>query len=297
MKDQLTLFELPPESKREKEFKRLKYPIWTENKAKLIERYLYYFVLITKHGTYIDGFSGPQEPDKPEMWSAKLVLESKPRWFKNFYLFEKDPSQISKLKELKTEIINDHETKIKRNIKIYPGDFNELIPDVLANNPIKESEATFCLLDQRTFECHWNSLISVAGYKKSGFKIELFYFLAAAWLDRAIAGIRDEAILNNWWGNDGWHELKGMKNCKCAKLVASRIKNELNYKSVLPWPIFSRQDGGKVMYYMIHATDHPEAPSLMYRAYHKALLIQETPEQFTFEFDKWKNKKSSSLDE
>ena len=116
MKDQSTLFDLPPESKRESAFKHLKYPIWTENKAKLIERYLYYFVLITKHGTYIDGFSGPQEPDKPGMWSAKLVLESKPRWFRNFYLFEKDPAQISKLKKLKTEIINDPETRLKRNI-------------------------------------------------------------------------------------------------------------------------------------------------------------------------------------
>lgn len=290
MKDQLTLFDLPPESKREKEFKCLKNPIWTENKAKLIERYLYYFVLITKHGTYIDGFSGPQEPDKPGMWSAKLVLESKPRWFKNFYLFEKDPAQISKLKELKTEIINDPETRIKRNIKIYSGDFNQLISGVLAENQIKEKEATFCLLDQRTFECHWNSLISVARYKKSGFKIELFYFLTAAWLDRAIAATKNEEILENWWGNDDWRQLIGMKNCKRAKLVASRIKDELNYESVLPWPIYSRQDGGRVMYYMIHATDHPEAPGLMYRAYHKALLLQEAPEQFAIEFDEWKGK-------
>ena len=36
--------------------KELERPLWTKNKAKLIERYLYYFVLVTKHGTYIDGF-------------------------------------------------------------------------------------------------------------------------------------------------------------------------------------------------------------------------------------------------
>jgi hypothetical protein len=36
--------------------------LWTENKALLIERYLYYFVLVTKSGTYIDGFAGPQSP-------------------------------------------------------------------------------------------------------------------------------------------------------------------------------------------------------------------------------------------
>ncbi len=41
----------------------LERPLWTHNKAKLIERYLYYFVLVTKHGTYIDGFSGPQSPE------------------------------------------------------------------------------------------------------------------------------------------------------------------------------------------------------------------------------------------
>ncbi|MCI0628905.1 MAG: hypothetical protein L0387_45880 [Acidobacteria bacterium] len=44
--------------------KPLRNPLWTQNKAKLIERYLYYFVMVTKHGTYIDGFAGPQDPEK-----------------------------------------------------------------------------------------------------------------------------------------------------------------------------------------------------------------------------------------
>ncbi len=37
------------------------FPVWTDNKAKFIMSYLRYFVLLTKHGTYIDGFAGPQE--------------------------------------------------------------------------------------------------------------------------------------------------------------------------------------------------------------------------------------------
>jgi len=287
--NQPTLFELPPESKREKELKRLKRPIWTENKAKLIERYLYYFVLITKHGTYIDGFAGPQEPDKPEMWSAKLVLESNPRWFKNFHLFEQNPHQIIKLEELKKDILSAPATK--RKIEIHPGDFNDLIHEFLDKNPIKENEASFCLLDQRTFECHWNSLIKVAGYKKKGFKIELFYFLPAAWFDRAISAVKNKDILVNWWGNTEWPILKEMKNCERSKYIASRIKDELNYQSVVPWPIYSKENGGRIMYYMIHATDHPEAPGLMYRAYHKALLLKEKPEQFEFEYDQWKSKR------
>jgi hypothetical protein len=52
--------------------------------ARLIQAYLQLFEYITHHGTYIDGFAAPQEYDHPEMWAAKLVLEMKPKWFRNF---------------------------------------------------------------------------------------------------------------------------------------------------------------------------------------------------------------------
>ena len=47
-----------------------------------------------------------------------------------------------------------------------------------------------------------------------------------------------------------------------------RFKRELGYRSVKAWPIFGSLTGGALMYYMIHATDHEEAPKLMSRAYH-----------------------------
>jgi protein gp37 len=37
------------------------------------------------------------------------------------------------------------------------------------------------------------------------------------------------------------------------------------------------------MYYLIHATDHPEAPFLMYRAYNHTTLPKESPEQLQLE--------------
>ena len=77
-------------------------PIWTKHKARLIERYLYFFVFITRHGTYIDAFAGPQEPDKPEMWAAKLVLESEPKWLRHFYLFERKKARVKQLEELRS---------------------------------------------------------------------------------------------------------------------------------------------------------------------------------------------------
>jgi hypothetical protein len=48
---QANLFaDLPPPAGKPLRFKPQQRPLWTENKAKLIERYLFYFVLVTKHG-------------------------------------------------------------------------------------------------------------------------------------------------------------------------------------------------------------------------------------------------------
>jgi len=74
-KECLPGIEVPEDSQRSKKPKfKIERALWTENKAQLIERYLLYFVYITKHGTYIDGFAGPQREDQPEAWAAKLVL-------------------------------------------------------------------------------------------------------------------------------------------------------------------------------------------------------------------------------
>ena len=274
---------------KEPEVKRLAHPIWTENKAKLIERYLQYFVFITRHGTYIDGFAGPQAPDKPEMWAAKLVLDSEPKWLRHFHLFDIEPEQIARLEELKASQPprDTRGRKVTRDITIYPGDFNENIYTLLGSGSISQTEATFCLLDQRAFQCKWSTLEALAKYKEPGHnKIELFYFLAVGWLGRSIAGTtRNTQVLDEWWGRDDWGQLRGQRRHKQAQVVAQRFKDEFGYKSVKPWPIFERPEkGGNIMYFMIHATDHPEAPRLMARAYDRA-VFSEPFEQLQMEFE------------
>ncbi len=46
-------------------------------------------------------------------------------------------------------------------------------------------------------------------------------------------------------------------------------------------PFSASDTGGRVMYYMIHATDHPEAPKFMSRAYRRAVLPLEPIEQLS----------------
>lgn len=265
-KQGILFVDLPPPADRPIRFRSPDRPIWTENKAKLIERYLYYFVMITKHGAYIDGFSGPQYPDKQDAWAAKLVVESKPPFLRKFWLCEQSKEKLPALNALA-----EANKERNRTIRVLPGDFNVNLGEILRSGAITEKMATFCLLDQHTFECEWKSLQALAAHKKSN-KIELFYFLATGWLDRAMAATtRNQEILTKWWGSADWKMLLGMKSFDRAQLFASRFKTEFHYKHAHAWPIYDKEEGARrVMYHMIHASDHDEAPKLMSRAYRKA---------------------------
>lgn len=241
-------------------------PLWTKNKALLIQTYLHLFEMITHHGIYIDGFAAPQAESHPDMWSAKLVLEMTPKWFHDFWLCDINPKGIKLLKELRSR----HKSR-NRRINVLEGDFNVKVYEVLSSRRITENKATFALLDQRTFECEWRTVKALSTRKK-GNKIELFYFFPTGWIDRALAAVRAEKTVKKverWWGKADWRTLQKMDGIRRAMMVTNRFLDELGYASATPYPIHNEMRGGRVMYHMIHATDHPEAPRLMMRAYRK----------------------------
>src|SRR5689334_25365208 len=120
MKSQLNLFsEMPPPADKPLKFAPAHRPIWTENKAKLIERYLYYFVLVTKHGAYIDGFAAPQDPNNPGSWAAKLVLESKPAYLREFWLCDVNKNGVAALEAMVATLPRVR----NRTINVVQGDF------------------------------------------------------------------------------------------------------------------------------------------------------------------------------
>jgi three-Cys-motif partner protein len=197
-------------------FKRIEQPIWTENKAHFIQSYLRYFVQITKHGVYIDGFAGPQSFKHLDAWTASLVLESEPKWLRTFFLCEitkRGVNELRKLAEAQAEARDKKGRKIRRTIEVIHGDFNQAVDNICASKKISQREATFCLLDQRTFECHWATLKKLADYKQPpGNKIELLYFLGVGWLHRALSSIRYNQKMLDWWGQSNWRDLKGMRS-------------------------------------------------------------------------------------
>jgi three-Cys-motif partner protein len=256
------LFEIPAQAIPPKEPKGPKERVWTENKARFIHRYTSYFVKVTKHGTYLDGFAGPQNPEKPESWSANLVVRGQPASesprLRHFHLFDNDSDKVHMLESLKA-------ARPDLDVNVYEGDFNVEVDRVLKEAVIGPTEATFCLLDQRTFECSWHTVEKLAGFK-GPHKIELFYFLANKWLDRALH-TKNHSELRRWWGRDDFLQLENMSGTKRALLIADRFKNELGYAFARPFPIFESQTGTRVVFYMIHASDHARAISLMTNAY------------------------------
>ncbi|HRI90524.1 MAG TPA: three-Cys-motif partner protein TcmP [Accumulibacter sp.] len=275
------LFDNLPEIKRhEPKFGPIRHPVWTENKAKLIAKYLQYFVFITKHGIYIDGFAGPKEAGKPGTWAAELVVESEPKRIREFFLCDADAAKVAALSELAAR----QPAKPRRNIRVYDGDFNEKIDEILGSGLIKEKKATFCLLDQFAMECHWETVRKIAMHKKVN-KIEIFYFLCTGWLERTLSGFtRNVDIPQKWWGRQDWKSLALMSGQARASEFVERFKSELGYKYATPWPILNRGSAGKVMFHMIHATDHDEASALMYRAYRKATNAPDPQDQFVMDF-------------
>jgi three-Cys-motif partner protein len=261
-------------SKKTRRYKRVQEAIWTHHKARFIQQYLKFFVQITKHGAYIDGFAGPQYDDQPDSWAAALVVNSEPKWIRHIFLCELTKKGVRALTKLKnSQPARDKKgRKIYRYIKVLEGDFNIQIDSILQSGEITQKEATFCLLDQRTFECHWETLKKLADYKRPPHnKIEVLYFLGVAWLHRAFSGIRHPEQMKEWWGSGNWRDLMSKNSIDIAEIVRKRFENELGYRHSAAYPIFDKEKGNKVMYYMIHASDHEEAPALMVRAHHKAV--------------------------
>lgn len=164
---------------------------------------------------------------------------------------------------------------------VYRGDFNSVINRILSSGRIHEKKATFCLIDQFGSQCQWQTVKTISEFKTER-KIEIFYFLASGWLDRMLEGFtRNYDIPQAWWGSADWRSLRGIKNPERARLFAQRFQVELGYRFAHPWPIYDRGDTGRIMFHMIHASDHPAAPELMRRAYVRVTTPRGSGEQLT----------------
>jgi len=267
--------------------------VWTKNKAALIARYLRHFLFVTKGACYIDAFAGHQrEESHTSTWAAKLALEQcAPDRLRRVYLFEKDPAKIHALNLLKKQHDQGWTKLSTRKVEVIEGDSNVTISEYFNKLPLKQNLATFCLLDQWTRECDWETVRYISKLKSKN-KAEIFYFLAQGWMDRSWnnLGARNQHRIAAWWGNKDWLAFSKLKSFERARVMEVRFKRELGYCYAQAFPIHKYGNHGRVMFWMIHASDDQRAVPLMAKAYREiGLGIPFNEEQMVwnncFEFD------------
>ncbi|TLD71335.1 three-Cys-motif partner protein TcmP [Phragmitibacter flavus] len=245
--------------------------LWTHQKALLIARYLHSFLSVTKNGIYIDAFSGPQDiVTEDTSWAARQVLEQKSNFLGRACLFELDEDKIPILEQLRKKYCQGFTRLWKRQVMVVKGDCNVTIPAYLKGHRIKPKQATFALLDQRTHECTWALVKNLATHKKGGHKIEIFYFVAQHWMNRSVKSSTTAvklAEIEAWWGGKGWKEFIELSSWDRAEKMQERFQNELGYKYTKAFPMKSNGNDGNIMFWLIHASDHPRAIPLMATAY------------------------------
>ena len=236
----------------------------------MIDEYIHLFLIITKHGVYLDLFAGPQRIDNVEHWSVKRVLERRTEGnpaISHYAVCDNDPGQVKQLRNLGAH---------HPSFRVYAGDANVRIHSMLEEAPIRPTTACFCLIDQRTFECHWATVEAIARHKREGLKIEVFYFLAQQWLHRSWKSVKDTTKLEAWWGGSDYEQFLELRSFERANTLCRRFRDELGYRYADPFAIYERGGGSRTMYYMIHASDHRDARKQMSRAYQKVPSITDS---------------------
>jgi three-Cys-motif partner protein len=241
-------------------------PSQTNSKSRLIAQYisqsqnirsLFGSISRTRRAVQATSCSRLWGAAKPSIYSPPFVI---------LWKCEIEKRGIKQLKELKKK---HHHKPSSRRVAIMEGDFNETVKLILKSDRLTPRAAIFALLDQRNTECHWATVQALAA-RAGRTKIEILYFLGTSWLHRSLTQSRKaERIeeINKWWGNNDWKFLTELSQTEQVNVMAGRFLNELGYKHVTAYPIMQDELGKKKSFYLIHASDHSDAPKLMTRAY------------------------------
>lgn len=247
---------------------------WTLDKLELLTFYFRMYRRIAGGGTYIDGYAGTgmvsvQGKRKPS--SASIALQSGA--FKELYFFEKP----QRAKQLTTYLERTFKKRDFAHCHVQSGDFNVEILPLLESGVIARDKACFAFLDPNSTQLDWSTVKALSEYKGDRIgelKIEMWILLnthqalvrlmpkaprkgyatspSAITLDRVMGG--REA----WWdvfeGSRTPHAL--------ARRYVERLHEVLGYGAARPYLVRDPATG-RPHYYMIQASDHRAAFSLM----------------------------------
>ena len=188
---------------------------WTRNKLEILAGYLPAFNTAAKNRSperlYIDLMAG--EPVNLERvtgeefdGSARLALSTSPPFTKLAFCEMPDKARMLNA-DLRQRFPGS-------NFRVYPGDCNETIDQVLADLTPWRWAPTFVFADQQAAEIHWDILTKVAAFKSGPRKAELWILMSPAMIAKGVAGTNGPAFarrVDALYGTNDWRRIQSAR--------------------------------------------------------------------------------------
>jgi three-Cys-motif partner protein len=167
---------------------------WTRNKLSILAGYLPAFNVASKRSPerlYIDLMAG--EPFNRDAQtgdefdgSARLALSSAPP-FTRVALCEMPQQAAALEKDLRARYPG-------RSFKVYPGDCNDAIGQVLADLDQWRWAPAFVFADKQAAEIRWETLRKIAAFRTGNTKAEIWLLTSPSMVAKGVAGTNGEAF-------------------------------------------------------------------------------------------------------
>lgn len=255
---------------------------WTRNKLSILAGYLPAFnVASSKRSSerlYIDLMAGePFNRDKETGeefdGSARLALSCTPP-FTRIALCEMPQKAAALEKDLRARYPG-------RSFRVYPGDCNETIGQVLADLGEWRWAPTFVFADQQAAEIHWETLKEISAFRDGKTKAEIWLLTSPSMVAKGVAGTNGEAFarrVDTLYGTPDWRRIQLARDRdvisaeeyrdEMVNLQRWRLEQDLGYVMTARIPM--RMPSGLPIYDMVFATDHPVGNKIMTGLYRKA---------------------------
>lgn len=259
---------------------------WTRGKLDVLRRYLDAFTTAsqsTSERIYLDTFAG--DPDNKDRQtgatiegSARIALSIDNPPFTHVRLFEKK----ARARKLESALRADFPD---RDLKVYGGDCNELLPEALNELRGVRWAPTFSFVDPNGKEAKWKTLEALAGFRPAYLtKAELFLLFAQPMFTRLLkvkgAQVRPQDIkdITALFGCEDWQKIYAARLAEVIEpsqasyeylnLMRWRLETILGYRWTHPLEV--RNGKNHIIYYMIFATDHEAGNRIMRDVYAQA---------------------------
>lgn len=254
---------------------------WSRNKLEILAGYLPAFnraSASTEERIYLDLMAGrPENFDKQtgERFdgSARLALSAVPG-FTRHALGEMPANALLLEKDLR-------ERYPEKIFKVYAGDCNETVDEMLADLDSVRWAPTFAFLDQQAAELHWETLAKIAAFRRGKTKAEQWILCSPAMVIKGALGSRNEEFalkVDAFYGTADWRQILGARQAgnldaagfrrEMVNLLRWRLETILGYRHTARIPM--RMKNNVDLYDMVFATDHAVGLKIMSHLYGKA---------------------------